>query len=199
MEKQYLPGKEIIFTRFNVVEVLLPALESASKKKFIKSFSAEQRKYERLKKQIQRERQDASQRLLLEKKDFLRSNSFFKERGRSSSRVPLKREVRECEENVLERNWKHAELQEKHPSADFLNRSPYFLPPLYKNVGKDLKKIQTNQLRIEQLAKNESVDIEDIKKCRYLRLRSAQELDCLTEHTELENENLERVKNMLHN
>ena len=193
MEKQYLPGKEIIFTRFNVVEVVLPALESASKKKFIKSFSAEQRKYERLEKQIQRERRDASQRLLLERKDFLRSNSFFKERRRSSSRVPLRREVRDFKENVLERNWKHAELQEKHPSAEFLNRSPYFLPPLYKNVGKDLKEIQTNQLRIE-LAKKESVDIKDIKNCRYLRLRSAQELDCLAEHSELENENLEKVK-----
>ena len=193
MEKQYLPGKEIIFTRFNVVEVVLPALESASKKKFIKSFSAEQRKYERLEKQIQRERQDASQRLLLERKDFLRSNSFYMERQRSSSRVPLRREVREFKENVLERNWKHAELQEKHPSAEFLNRSPYFLPPLYKNVGKDLKEIQTNQLRIE-LAKKESVDIKDIKNCRYLRLRSAQELDCLAEHSELENENLEMVK-----
>ena len=188
MEKQYLPGKEIIFTRFNVIEVVLPALESASKKQFIKSFSAEQRKYERLEKQIQRERQDASQRLLLERKDFLRSNSFYMERRRSSSRVPLRREVREFKENVLERNWKHAELQEKHPSAEFLNRSPYFLPPLYKNVGKDLKEIQTNQLRIE-LAKKESVDIKDIKNCRYLRLRSAQELDCLAEHSELENEN----------
>ena len=193
MEKQYLPGKEIIFTRFNVVEVVLPALESASKKQFIKSFSAEQRKYERLEKQIQRERQDASQRLLLERKDFLRSNSFFMERWRSSSRVPLRREVRKFKENVLERNWKHAELQEKHPSAEFLNRSPYFLPPLYKNVGKDLKEIQTNQLRIE-LAKKESVDIKDIKNCRYLRLRSAQELDCRAEHSELENENLEKVK-----
>lgn len=194
MEGQYLSGKEIVFTSFNVVEVVLPALGSASKKKFVESFSAEQRKYERLEKQIQRERQDASQRLLLEKKDFLRSNLLFKEPRRSSSRLPLRREVRECKENVLERNWKHAELQEKHPSVDFSNRSPYFLPPLYKNVGKDLKEIQRNQSRIE-LAKKKSVDIKDMKNCRYLRLRSAQERDCLTEHSEFENENLARMKN----
>ena len=194
MEGQYLSGKEIIFTSFNVVEVVLPALESASKKKFVESFSAEQRKYERLEKQIQRERQDASQRLLLEKKDFLRSNLLFKEQRRSSSRLPLRREVRECKENVLERNWKHTELQEKHSSVDFSNRSPYFLPPLYKNVGKDLKEMQTNQSRIE-LAKKKSVDIKDMKNCRYLRLRSAQERDCLTEHSEFENENLARMKN----
>lgn len=192
MERQYLQGKEIIFTR-SVVEVVLPALQTAAKKKFSDSFSAERRKYERIEKQIQREREDASHRLLLEKREFVRCNFLLKQQRKPFSGSTTRRDVREFEENILVGKLRHAERQEKHSGVDVvsdkmrLNRSPYYFPPLYKNVIKDLKDIQTSQLRMD-LAKREPADLKELKNCRYLRLRLPQERENQTKNSDLESE-----------
>ena len=179
MERQYLQGEEMMFSRSDI-EVILPALENTTKKKFNSSFSAEQKKYERSERQIQLERKDMSERLLLEKKDFVRSNLILKERRELFSRRTARRQERELQKHVVEEKLSPAELQEKHPTAvnveekTQLPRSPYYFPPLYKNVEKGLKEIQTTQIQMDE-AKREPVDIEAIKSCRYLRLSSVQE------------------------
>lgn len=187
MERQYLQGEEMMFSRSDI-EVILPALENTTKKKFNSSFSAEQKKYERSERQIQLERKDMSERLLLEKKDFVRSNLILKERRELFSRRTARRQERELQEHVVEEKLSPAELQEKHPTAvnveekTQLPRSPYYFPPLYKNVEKGLKEIQTAQIQMDE-AKREPVDIEAIKSCRYLRLSSAQEREIKTENS----------------
>lgn len=187
MERQYLQGEEMMFSRSDI-EVILPALENTTKKKFNSSFSAEQKKYERLERQIQLERKDMSERLLLEKKDFVRSNLILKERRELFSRRTARRQERELQEHVVEEKLSPAELQEKHPTAvnveekTQLPRSPCYFPPLYKNVEKGLKEIQTAQIQMDE-AKREPVDIEAIKSCRYLRLSSAQEREIKTENS----------------
>ena len=187
MERQYLQGEEMMFSRSDI-EVILPALENTTKKKFNSSFSAEQKKYERSERQIQLERKDMSERLLLEKKDFVRSNLILKERRELFSRRTARRQERELQKHVVEEKLSPAELQEKHPTAvnveekTQLPRSPYYFPPLYKNVEKGLKEIQTTQIQMDE-AKREPVDIEAIKSCRYLRLSSAQEREIKTENS----------------
>ena len=177
----------MMFSRSDI-EVILPALENTTKKKFNSSFSAEQKKYERLERQMQLERKDISERLLLEKKDFVRSNLILKERRELFSRRTARRQERELQKHVVEEKLSPAELKEKHPTAvnveekTQLPRSPYYFPPLYKNVEKGLKEIQTTQIQMDE-AKREPVDIEAIKSCRYLRLSSAQEREIKTENS----------------
>ena len=189
----------MIFSRSDI-EVVLPALENSTHKKFNNSFSAEQRKYERLEKQIQRERKDVNQRLLLEKRDFVRTNLVLKERRELFSRRIARRKEREFEKHVEEEEWHPAEAQEKHPTIVHVDektqlpRSPFYFPPLYKHVEKDLKELQTTQLQMA-LAKKEAVDIEAIKNCRYLRLRSAPEQNSKTEHSVFETEVEEKSSN----
>lgn len=199
MDMQYLPGGEMIFSRSDI-EVVLPALENATQKKFNNSFSAEQRKYERLEKQIQCERKDLNQRLLLEKRDFVRTNLVLKERRELFSRRTARRKEREFEKHVEEEKYHPAEVQEKHPTIvngdekTQLPRSPYYFPPLYKHVEKDLKELQTTQLQMD-LAKKEPVDVDAIKNCRYLRLRSAPEQNSKTEHSVFETKVEEKSPN----
>ena len=177
----------MMFSRSDI-EVILPALENTTKKKFNSSFSAEQKKYERLERQMQLERKDISERLLLEKKDFVRSNLILKERRELFSRRTARRQERELQKHVVEEKLSPAELKEKHPTAvnveekTQLPRSPYYFPPLYKNVEKGLKEIQTTQIQMDE-AKREPVDIEAIKSCSYLRLSSAQEREIKTENS----------------
>ena len=190
----------MLFSRSDI-EVVFPALENSTQKKFNNSFSAEQRKYERWERQIQCERKDVSQRLLLEKKDFMRTNLVLKERRQLFSRRTARRKEREFERHVEEETWNPAEIQEKHPMVTDggddktqLPRSPYYFPPLYKHVEKDLKELQNTQLQMD-LAKREPVDIEAIKNCRYLRIRSAQEEHSNTELSVFETEVEEQSAN----
>lgn len=189
--EQYLQGQEMVFSRSDI-DVVLPALENSTKKKFNNSFSAEQRKFESLEKQIQREREDMCQRLSLEKKDFVRSNLVLKERRELSSRRTARRKEREIKKPEVEEKWSPAEPEEKHSTIDYedkpqLPRSIYYFPPLYKNVEKDLKEIQNSQMQVD-LAKREPVDTESIKTCRYLRLSSAQEREIKTENVVFESD-----------
>lgn len=191
MDGRYLQGEEMIFSRSDI-EVILPALENSTQRKFNSSFSSEQRKYENLEKQIQRERKDANQRLLLERKDFVRNNLFLKERKKLSSRRTARRTERSLEKPVVQKALHPAEMHEKHSTVHAeeetqLPRSPYYFPPLYKNVEKDLKEIQTSQVQMD-LAKKELVNTESIKSCRYLRLSSAQRQEIETENSDLESE-----------
>ena len=161
------------------MDVVLPALENATKKKFNSSFTAEQRRFESLEKQIRREKQDVSQRLFLEKKYFLRSNLVLKERRELSPR----RTARNTDKNLekpAEESKIQVESQEKLPTLVFeertqLERSPYYFPPLYKNVEKGLREIQTETQLQMDLAKKEQIDTETIRNCRYLRLSSTQQ------------------------
>lgn len=178
MDRNYLQGEEMCFSRSDM-DVVLPALENATKKKFNSSFTAEQRRFESLEKQIRREKQDVSQRLSLEKKYFLRSNLVLKERRELSSR----RTARNTDKNLekpAEESKIQVESQEKLPTLVFeertqLERSPYYFPPLYKNVEKGLREIQTETQLQMDLAKKEQIDTETIRNCRYLRLSSTQQ------------------------
>lgn len=184
MDSDYLPGEEMCFSRSDI-DVVLPALENSTKKKFNSSFTAEQRRFESLEKQIRREKQDMTQRLSLEKKYFLRSNLVLKERRELSSRRTA-RSVHKELEKPAEESSVPVEIQEKHSTVVYeektqLERSPYYFPPLYKNAEKGLKEIKTaTQLQMD-LAKKEPVETETIKNCRYLRLSSAQEREIETE------------------
>lgn len=179
MEKHYLQGEEMSFSSSDI-DVILPALENTTKKKFNSSFTAEQRRFESLEKQIHREKQDVTQRLTLEKKYFLRSNLVLKQRRELSSRRTA-RNVEKEHEKPAEEARVPVEIQEKHHSTVVyeektqLERCPYYFPPLYKTVEKDLKEIQATTQHQMDLAKKEPVDTETIQKCRYLRLSSAQE------------------------
>lgn len=178
METHYFQGDEMLFSRSDI-EVVLPALETSTQKKFNNSFSAEQRKHDKLERQIQREREDVNQRLLLERRDFVRTNLVLKERRELFSMRTARKKEREFEKHVVEEKWDPAEIEEKYPTVEVddrtqLPRSPFYFPPLYKNVEKDLKEIQNTQQQMD-LAKRGPVDIKDIKNCRYLRLCSAQE------------------------
>ena len=179
MDRHYLQGEEMCFSRSDI-DVVLPALENATKKKFNSSFTAEQRRFESLEKQIRREKQDVSQRLSLEKKYFLRSNLVLKERRELCSRRTARNTDKELEKPAEESRMP-VESQENLPATlDFeestqLERSPYYFPPLYKNVEKGLREIQTEtQLQLD-LAKKEQFDTETIRNCRYLRLSATQE------------------------
>ena len=178
MDGNYLQGDEICFSRSNI-DVVLPALGNATKKKFNISFTAEQRRFQSLEKQIRREQQDVSQRLSLEKKYFLRSNLFLKERRELSSRRTARNTDQELEKPPEESRIP-VESQEKLPTLVYeertqLERSPYYFPPLYKNVEKGLREIQTKTQLQMDLAKKEQIDTETIRNCRYLRLSSTQE------------------------
>ena len=200
MEMHYLQGEEMIFSRSDI-EVVLPALEMSTQKKFNNSFLAEQRKYNKLEKQIQRERGDVSQRLLLEKRDFVRTNLVLKERRELFSRRTARKKEREFEKHVVEEKWDPAEIQERYPTVEVndktqLPRSPYYFPPLFKNVEKDLKEIQNTQQQMD-LAKRGPVDVEDIKNCRYLRLSSAQERELGIQYVVFESEDEEETPESL--
>lgn len=179
MEKHYLQGEEMSISSSDI-DVILPALENTTKKKFNSSFTAEQRRFESLEKQIHREKQDVTQRLTLEKKYFLRSNLVFKQRRELSSRRTA-RNVDKEQEKPVEEARVPVEIQEKHHSTVVyeektqLERCPYYFPPLYKNVEKDLKEIRATTQHQMDLVKKEPVDTETIKDCRYLRLSSVQE------------------------
>lgn len=188
MDRNYLQGEEMCFSRSDI-DVVLPALETSTKKKFNSSFTAEQRRFESLEKQIRREQRDTTQRLTLEKKYFLRSNLVFKERRELSSRRTARTIDKELEKPAEESRVPD-ETQEKHSTVVFeektqLERSPYYFPPLYKNAEKGLKEIQTaTQLQMD-LAKKEPVDTKTIKNCRYLRFSCAQEKEIETEESVL--------------
>lgn len=178
MDRNYLQGEEMGFSRSDI-DVVLPALENTTKKKFNSSFTAEQRRFESLEKQIRREKQDVTQRLSLEKKYFLRSNLVLKERRELSSRRTARNMDKELEKPA-EESRVPIESQEKLPTLVFeertqLERSPYYFPPLYKNVEKGLREIQTETQLQMDLAKKEQIDTETIRNCRYLRLSSTQE------------------------
>lgn len=183
MDRQYLQGEDVMFTRSDM-DVVLPSLENSTKKKFNSSFSAEQRRFENLEKQIRLEKDDMTQRLSLEKKYFLRSNLVLKERRELSSRRTARKKDREVKISA-EESMSPEETQEKHSAVVYeektpLERSPYYFPPLYKNVEKDLKELQTMQVQME-IAKKEPVDTETIRNCRYLRLSTAQKREIETE------------------
>ena len=179
MDRNYLLGEEMCFSRSDI-DVVLPALEDATKRKFNSSFTAEQRRFETLEKQIRREKEDVSHRLSLEKKYFLRSNLVLKERKELSSRRTGRNTEKELEKPSEETRIP-VESQEKLPTFAFedrtqLERCPYYFPPLYKNVEKGLREIQTQTLLQMDLAKKEKqIDTETMKNCRYLRLNSTQE------------------------
>lgn len=183
MDRQYLQGEDVMFTRSDM-DVVLPSLENSTKKKFNSSFSAEQRRFENLEKQIRLEKDDMTQRLSLEKKYFLRSNLVLKERRELSSRHTARKKDREVKMSA-EESMSPEETQEQHSAVVYeektpLERSPYYFPPLYKNVEKDLKELQTMQVQME-IAKKEPVDTETIRNCRYLRLSTAQKREIETE------------------
>lgn len=179
MERNYLLGDEMCFSRSDM-DVVLPALEDATKKKFNNSFTAEQRRFESLEKQIRREKEDVSHRLSLEKKYFLRSNLVLKGRRELSSRRTSRNTVKELEKPAEESRIP-VESQEKlatlvSEERTQLERSPYYFPPLYKNVEKGLREIQTEtQLQMDLAEKEKQIDTETIRNCRYLRLSSTQE------------------------
>lgn len=179
MERNYLLGEEMCFSRSDI-DVVLPALEDATKKKFNSSFTAEQRRFESLEKQIRREMEDVSHRLSLEKKYFLRSNLVLKERRELSSRRTGRNTEKELEK-LSEETRIPVESQEKLPTLvsedrTQLERSPYYFPPLYKNVEKGLREIQTEtQLQMDLAKKEIQIDTETMRNCRYLRLSSKQE------------------------
>lgn len=191
MDGRYFQGEEINFSRADI-DVMLPALENSTKKKFNNSFSAEQRKYENLERQIQRERKDVSQRLMLERKDFMRSNLILKERMKLSSRRTSTKTETLVEKPVVEEKGHPAERRQKQSTVyteekTELPRSPYYFPPLYKNVEKGLREIHTSQAQMD-LAKKEPVNTETIKNCRYLRLSSAQERQLQSNNSVLESD-----------
>ena len=179
MERNYLLGDEMCFSRSDM-DVVLPALEDATKKKFNNSFTAEQRRFESLEKQIRREKEDVSHRLSLEKKYFLRSNLVLKGRRELSSRRTSRHTVKELEKPAEESRIP-VESQEKlatlvSEERTQLERSPYYFPPLYKNVEKGLREIQTEtQLQMDLAEKEKQIDTETIRNCTYLRLSSTQE------------------------
>ena len=191
MDKLYLQGEEMTFTRSDI-DVVLPSLENSTKKKFNSSFCAEQRRFENLERQIQMEKHEMSQRLSLERKGFLRSNLLFRERSELSSRRSSGSRGREHKMNFKE-SRSPEKAQEKHVVAvdedkpPPLERSPYYFPPLYQNVEKDLKQKQTMQEKVK-IAKKEPVDTEAIKNCRYLRLSTAQKREIETEKSPFESE-----------
>ena len=162
------------------IDVVLPALEDATKKKFNSSFTAAQRRFESLEKQIRREKEDMSHRLSLEKKYFLRSNLVLKERRELSSRRTGKNTEKELEKPAEESRIP-VESQEKLATLVLeertqLERSPYYFPPMYKNVEKSLREIQTEtQLQMDLAEKEKQIDTETMRNCRYLRLSSTQE------------------------
>lgn len=184
MDGNYLQSEEMCFSRSDI-DVVLPSLEDATKKKFSSSFTAEQKRFESLEKQIRREQEDVSQRLFLEKKYFLRSNLVLKERRQLSSRRTARNTDKELEKPAEESRIPD-ESQEKLPTLvleemTLLGRSPYYFPPLYKNVEKGLREIQTETQLQMDLAKKEKIDTETIRNCRYLRLSSAQVREIGTE------------------
>lgn len=192
MDRHYLQGEEMILSRSDI-DVVLPALENSTKKKFNSSFTAEQRRYENLEKQIQREEHDVNQRLTLEKKDFVRSNLILKERREHSSRRSARKTDKELVEKPAEEPSSPSETDEKHSMVVFedmtqLERSPYYFPPLYKNVEKGLKEIQTTQVQMDLAKTKEPVDTGTIRNCRYLRLSSAQESEIKTKKSARESE-----------
>jgi len=188
MDRNYLQGEEMCFSRSDI-DVVLPALENATKKKFNSSFTAEQRRFESLEKQIRREKQDVNQRLSLERKYFLRSNLVLKERRDLCSRRTVRITAKELGKPAEESRMPF-ESQEKLPATVVyedrtqLERSPYYFPPLYKNVEKGLREIQTETQLQMDLAKKEQIDTETIRNCRYLRLSSTQERATGTERSE---------------
>lgn len=191
MDGRYFQGEEMNFSRADI-DVMLPALENSTKKKFNNSFSAEQRKYENLERQIQRERKDVSQRLMLERKDFMRSNLILKERMKLSSRRTSTKTETLVEKPVVEEKGHPAEMRQKQSTVyaeekTQLPRSPYYFPPLYKNVEKGLREIHTSQAQMN-LAKKEPVNTETIKNCRYLRLSSAQQRQLHSNNSVLESD-----------
>ena len=179
MDRNCLLGEEMCFSRSDI-DVVLPALEDATKRKFNSSFTAEQRRFESLEKQIRREKEDVSHRLSLEKKYFLRSNLVLKDRRELSSRRTGRNTEKELEKPSEETRIP-VESKEKLPTRIFeertqLERSPYYFPPLYKNVEKGLREIQTEtQLQMDLAKKEKQIDTETIRNCRYLRLSSTQE------------------------
>lgn len=184
MDGNYLQSEEMCFSRSDI-DVVLPSLEDATKKKFNSSFTAEQKRFESLEKQIRREQEDVSQRLSLERKYFLRSNLVLKKRRQLSSRRTARNTDKELEKPAEESRIPD-ESQEKLPALvleemTLLGRSPYYFPPLYKNVEKGLREIQTETQLQMDLAKKEKIDTETIRNCRYLRLSSAQVREIGTE------------------
>lgn len=175
MDRNCLLGEEMCFSRSDI-DVVLPALEDATKRKFNSSFTAEQRRFESLEKQIRREKEDVSHRLSLEKKYFLRSNLVLKDRRELSSRRTGRNTEKELEKPSEETRIP-VESKEKLPTRIFeLERSPYYFPPLYKNVEKGLREIQTEtQLQMDLAKKEKQIDTETIRNCRYLRPSSTQE------------------------
>ena len=82
---------------------------------------------------------------------------------------------------------KHVVVVDEDKPPPPLERSPYYFPPLYQNVEKDLKQKQTMQEKVK-IAKKELVDTEAIKNCRYLRLSTAQKREIETEKSPFESE-----------
>lgn len=189
MDRHYLQDDEITFTRSDM-DIVLPSLENSTKKKLNSSFSAEQRRFENLERQIQKEKHEMSQRLSLERKGFLRSSLIFKERSELSSRRSARIKDRERKMRVKE-SRSGEKAHEKHVAvvnddkAPLLEKSPYYFPPLYKNVERDLKQKQTTQEKVE-IAKKEPFDTEAIRNCRYLRLSTAQKREIETEKSSFE-------------
>lgn len=169
-------------------DFLLPPLESGTVKRVNSSNVLEQNRYEKYRNQLQKEKDEAKLRFYCRKQDFLRSSIVISERNVQSS----KRKFRLVSESVKKQeSFKPANLNgNRKVKEDFFQgqntenarehsslinnptifvKPPYFLPPLYKSIFLDAKDVK-NRKEKQDDEKLHIMTIDDVKKCRYLRI-----------------------------
>ena len=172
---EYVPFEGAFASSADTDEVL-PPLESATVKKLNATNAAEQKRFEKLEKQLRREKHEARARLFLQRKGFVRSSLVLKEMRRLNSGGFADQsnlaDIQRREGEELDAMNKSCG-EEGEDSLPHYSRPPVRLQPIHTQSTTDLKTRQSHRVEQDKLRRN--VDIDSIPKCRYLRVNFGEE------------------------